>query len=265
MATDIHEQSKRGCILLTDIFIDFDDTIYDTHGNAVLALHELYEEFGLARYFDTYGVFSDLYWEANRRLWAQYARGEIERDDLIVRRFMEPLSQGRNYRPSVDEVLRISDFFLDSCSVKPGLVEGARELLDTLSGSFRLHMASNGFHEVQYRKMKSAGVDHYFDTVILSEDAGANKPHRRFFDYAFRKTGLTPQSVIMIGDNIETDIAGARDAGIRQIYFNRHPSERPAFRPTYEVFSLSEIPAIVFAERECAAGCGKEAGRETSR
>lgn len=246
--------------MLTDIFIDFDDTIYDTRGNAVLALHELYAEFHLERFFDAYEEFSGYYWEANRRLWAQYARGEIARDELIIQRFMEPLSRGRNCHPSVGEVLRISDFFLEACSVKPGLVDGAVELLESLSRNFRLHVASNGFHEVQYRKMKSAGVEHYFDTVILSEDAGANKPQKRFFDYAFRQTGATPATTMMLGDNIDTDIVGARNAGIRQIYFNRHPSERPAFSPTYEVFSLSEVPAIVLPERKRGVFSGGLAG-----
>jgi len=229
-----------------DLFIDFDDTLYDTHGNAVIALGELFDALHLERWFPDAQVFYDRYWETNIDLWTRYSRGEITRDYLIVERFRRPLSYGQGLEPSIDYCLEASDLFLDFCSSKPGLVAGARELMDYLKGrGYRMHMCSNGFHEVQYKKLRACGLHDFFDTVILSEDAGANKPSKVFFDYAFRQTGAQRETTLMIGDNFQTDILGAKRAGLDTAYFNRYP-DYPAPEPvTYEVTRLSQLMDVL--------------------
>ena len=229
-----------------DLFIDFDDTLYDTHGNAVIALRELFDHFGWATVFDDPQTFYDRYWETNIDLWTRYSKGEIERDYLIVERFRKPLSYGRGLEPTEDYCRQVSEVFLDYCATKPGTVDGAHELVDYLRRrGYRLHMCSNGFHEVQYRKMRASRLDTCFDTVVLSEDAGANKPAPAFFDYALRVTGADVPTTLMIGDNFQTDILGAQQAGLAVIYFNRYP-EYPAPSPVdYEVTSLREIMDIL--------------------
>ena len=231
-----------------DLFIDFDDTLYDTYNNANLALRETFDLFHLERYFPDPQAFYDTYWTVNMELWRSYANGEITRDHLIVERFRRPLSTGSGLEVTEKLCLEMSDIFLDCCSSKSGVVDGARELMDYLrEKGYRMHMCSNGFHEVQYKKLAACGLRDYFDTIILSEDAGANKPSSVFFDYALRESGAHREETLMIGDNIQTDILGAMNAGIDALLFNRWKIDvaEGSVTPNYMVGTLQEIKNIL--------------------
>ena len=242
-----------------DLFLDFDDTLYDTYGNAVIALQEAFDAFHLEQYFDHPQTFYDAYWAVNIDLWSRYSKGEITRDYLIEERFRRPLMESEKFKASHSSLhtphstlhtylLNMSDRFLDFCSTKPGVVEGAHELMDYLkTKGYRLHMTSNGFHEVQYKKLAACGLKDYFDTIILSEDAGVNKPSPLYFDYALRQSGAQRETTLMIGDNLQTDILGAMNAGFDALLFNRwqvNTDDGPQ-PPTYIVESLRDIMKIL--------------------
>lgn len=238
-----------------DLFLDFDDTLYDTHGNAVIALKETFDAFHLERYFSDPQVFYDAYWWTNIDLWTRYSKGEITRDYLIVERFRRPLMVSEKFKaeashlsPLTSYILNMSDRFLDFCSSKPGVIEGAHELMDYLKDKgYRMHMTSNGFHEVQYKKLAACGLHDYFDTIILSEDAGVNKPSSLYFDYALKTSGAHRDSTLMIGDNLQTDIMGALSSGIDAMLFNRWDvkTDDCPQQPTFIVNSLKDIISIL--------------------
>ena len=231
-----------------DLFIDFDDTLYNTYGNAVIALRETFDYFQLKRYFSDPQVFYDSYWEANIDLWSRYSRGEITRDNLIVERFRRPLSEGKGIEVTKEFCLEVSDRFLDFCSNKPGVVDGAHEVMDYLKKKgYRMHMTSNGFHEVQYKKLAACGLKDYFDNIILSEDAKYNKPSKAYFDYALKIAGAQSDSVLVIGDNLNTDILGALHAGLDAMLFNRWQVDVSSVtpQPTFVVDQLRDIIEIL--------------------
>ena len=158
------------------------------------------------------------------------------------------MSSGINLDVTEQFCLEVSDLFLDFCSSKPGVIEGAHELMDYLKRKgYKIHMTSNGFHEVQYKKLAACGLRDYFDTIILSEDAGANKPSPLFFDYALEQTGAQRESTLMIGDNLQTDILGALSSGIDAMLFNRWnvDIENCPQVPTFIVNNLKEIMKVL--------------------
>lgn len=230
------------------LFFDFDDTLYDTYGNAVIALRETFEDFHLERYFSDPQIFYDAYWKANIDLWRHYSKNEITRDYLIVERFRRPLSEGEGLEVDETLCLKMSDCFLEYCSSKPGVLEGAHELMDYLrQRGYSMHICSNGFHEIQYKKLAACGLSKYFETIILSEDAGVNKPSPLFFDYALQKSGAQRETTLMIGDNMQNDIQGALASGFDAMLFNRwniDPAEGP-LPPTYVVSNLKDIMKIL--------------------
>ena len=93
--------------------------------------------------------------------------------------------------------------------------------------------------------MRIAGIDKYFDALILSEDIGVNKPNRELYEYALEKTGSKLEESIMIGDMFDTDIVGAANIGMEQIYFNPKGKENATFAPTYMVNDLLKIKEIL--------------------
>lgn len=238
----------------TDIFFDFDDTLYDTQGNSIMALRKLYDERHWNEIMPPFEVFDKAYIATNVKVWTKYTNGEIDRDTLIVERFREPVTAmieakgGDTSWITPEACLEMSNRYGDIISQEPGIVDGARELLEYLTGKgYRLHLCSNGFHEVQYRKLMSSGLEKFFSTVILSEDAGINKPHKRFFDYAFQNTGTKPETTIMIGDNYRTDIVGAMNVNMDTILFNRWKDDINSFekQPTFVVDKLIDIKEIL--------------------
>lgn len=204
--------------LYKHIFIDLDDTIWDFHANARSSLLEIYASRQLNRFFDSFEQYFGIYSKRNTELWEMYGRGEVTKDYLSRERFLYPLQQVGV--EDEDMAMNIGKEYLDMLPTRTALVPHAKELLDYLSGKYVLTIVSNGFVEVQYRKMKSAGLEPYFTHVVLSEQAKALKPDKQIFEYALRLNDAALHEAIMIGDSLAADITGAKNTGIDYIWFN---------------------------------------------
>ena len=121
------------------------------------------------RYYASFEAFFEIYWPHNNLLWEQYRNNEIDRQTLIIERFRYML------RPlgieDTKSVLAINNDFLQRTTRKTRLVPGAIELLEYLRPSYRMYILSNGFREVQFKKLCNSGLAPYFKRMILSEDA----------------------------------------------------------------------------------------------
>ena len=107
-----------------------------------------------------------------------------------------------------------------------------------------MYIITNGFDEIQGTKLTSAGIEKYFKDVITSEKAGHKKPAKEIFNYTLQLNGYQPDEAIMIGDNLLTDIAGARNASIDTVFYNANKIEHNT-KVTHEITSLKELKSIL--------------------
>ena len=228
------------------LFIDLDDTLYDFTSNSVNAYREVYALMGYERWFRSFEHYYEIYWARNKELWVLYADSKITKEQLNAERYTHPLRVMGV--PDADAVgARFWEESMKRLPLGARLMPHAREVLEYLKPRYRIYILSNGFAELQSRKMQSAGISHYFDGVVLSDDIGVNKPHRAIFDHALSVAGVTADRALMIGDNYEVDIKGAHGAGIDQVYYNIAGADisGEALVPTHTISSLLELKGIV--------------------
>jgi len=226
------------------VFFDLDDTLWDFHANAQNSLHVTFDQLGLNDYFESFDEFFQIYMKRNNELWDLYGKGEITKDFLQVERFRYPLL--RAGIEDDDFAKNMGKIYLDLLPERTILVPHARKLLDYLFGKYHLTIISNGFIEVQHKKLKNSKIDHYFDHIVLSEEAKALKPDKQIFDYALRLNKARPEEAIMIGDLFQADIVGAQNAGIDQVFFNwRKTDLKENESATYIIASLEDIFEIL--------------------
>ena len=231
----------------TTLFIDLDNTLYDFSGNSREAYSIVYTLLGYERWFDSFEHYYTIYEEYNLQLWALYSEGKITKERLNAERYAHPLRVVGV--PDADAVsARFWDEAMKRLPLGQRLMPYAREVLEYLRPRYKLYILSNGFTELQARKMRSAGIDHFFDGVVLSEDIGVNKPNPAIFEHALRVADVSAAEALMIGDNFEVDIEGAQRVGIDQVYYDvAHLSlnEKHCHPPTYTIGSLLELKDIL--------------------
>ena len=225
------------------LFIDLDDTVYDFSAASRESFKESYDLLHYERYFNSFEQYMEIYEPYNLELWRIYGEGKITKAELNRRRYLHPLETVGVNDPQLAE--EFCHNALGLIPTKDKLIDGAIELLEYLRPKYCMYILSNGFKELQSHKMRTAGIDRYFDGLILSEDIGVNKPNRELYDYALQKSGSTVEESIMIGDMFDTDIAGAANIGMHQIYFNPKGKKGHPFAPTHEVTHLLQIKDIL--------------------
>lgn len=226
-----------------NLFIDLDDTVYDFSEASREAFRETYDLLQYGRYFNSFEHYMELYAPYNLMLWGMYGEGKITKEELNRRRYSHPLEAVGVNDPEL--AVTFCREALSRIPTKGPLMPGAIELLEYLRPKYNMYILSNGFKELQSRKMHTAGIDKYFDKLILSEDIGVNKPNPELFEHALRTTGSKLSESIMIGDMFETDITGAANIGMEQIYYNPKGKKGHPFVPTYEVTHLLQIKEIL--------------------
>lgn len=225
------------------LFFDLDHTLWDFETNARQTLEQLYGQFSLKEkgvldleeMYERYGYHND-------RLWERYRQGTIRQDELRWKRMYFTLLDFKIGNETMAK--EMSRVFLDLLPTRNALFPYTHEILQYLQNKgYALHLITNGFEEVQHQKIKNAGLQPYFGSVITSEGSNSLKPHPDIFAFALQQTGAEKASSIMLGDSFDADIQGAMDFGMDQVFIN-HTGVVPPRKPTYMVSHLQELESI---------------------
>jgi len=225
------------------IYFDLDRTLWDFESNARDTFHDLYKKYRLQQIFDSFEAFHQTYQKHNERLWQAYRDRQITKQELRDTRFLMTLKEFNEDNPKLANAL--GDDYIAMSPQKTQLFPGTFEVLDYLSSKqYHLHIITNGFNEVQFLKLKNSKLAPYFDKIVTSEIAGAQKPHPEIFHYALSSVHAKKKESLMIGDDLSVDIIGAQKYGIDQVYCNFTENKHEA-KPTYEIKKLTELLNIL--------------------
>lgn len=201
---------------ITDIFFDLDHTLWDFDANSILAFDKIFKERHPS--IDT-EKFIEIYAPINQACWKLYQVDKITHQELRYNRLRQSFDV-MEYVISDEEINKISHDYIEFLPDNNRLFDGAIEVLDYLKSKYKLHIITNGFAEVQGKKISNSGLDSYFNTITNSELAGVKKPHRNIFEFALSLANVKKENAVMIGDCIDADVRGALDFGIEAILFD---------------------------------------------
>lgn len=185
------------------------------------------------------------YSEINDRMWKRLERGEIAKEALREARFEEFC---KTFGFVVD-VPQMAKAYVEFLSAKAYLIDGAKEICAALAARYRLYIVTNGIKTVQRRRFSACELKSYFSDIFISEELGFEKPHSGYFEaVAERVPDFTPDTTLIIGDSLTSDMKGGIAAGLDTCWYNPHALEnREALPITYEIKALQELTPLLLS------------------
>ena len=221
------------------VLIDIDNTLLDFYKGARFAVGDAFKKVGLDYNEHCFNVFT----EQNDLLWQKIERGELTRQGLHQIRF-KIIFDALGLKG--DGIVAEQEFRKSLFNLAIA-VDGANDLVEYLAKKYKLYCASNAIYLQQLNRLKLAGMHDYFEDFFISEKIGYQKPTKEFFDYCFSQMGgINPEQTIMIGDSLTADILGAKQYGIKCIWYNHLKKKNDTYiKPDYSVDSLHQIKNIL--------------------
>ena len=214
------------------ILFDLDDTLFDFP--AAEALHAAFAHYSVTL---TAEMLAD-YQALNRALWEQYNAGLIDVQTLKQARF-------RDLAPQLGVApLELNQRFMQAILERSQPLGGVQQTLQLLQGRVKMGIITNGFADIQHARLQQSGLAECFDFMLVSEELGVNKPDPRIFNAALaRMPQIEAADVLMVGDNPQTDVAGAAGVGMETCWFNSHRQDL-LVKATHAIDHFSELLAL---------------------
>lgn len=200
---------------ITDIFFDLDETIWDFKDNVLLALEAVLKQHEIDIELD---AFLEAYRPINSKYWMLYRANKIDKTGLHRGRFKDSFTELNMEMPEDQLNVFLENYTLSLVNYNT-LFPGAYETLYYLNQQYALHVLTDGFSDLQNKRLEKSKVKKYFKTLTASDEVGSTKPNPQIFEAALSKAKAKKENSIMIGDNLDFDVLGARDFGIKAIHF----------------------------------------------
>lgn len=183
------------------------------------------------------------YHELNIAQWKLLELGKLTRKEVKLRRY-KLLFEELGLERSPEKAVEIYEAYLGQGHY---YIEGAEEILRSLSEKYRLYIVTNGSISVQKGRIESAGLKNYVQDIFISEALGYNKPRKEYFDLCFdRIPNFCKENTIMVGDSLSADIQGGKNAGLLTVWFNPESTVNDSsIVPDYEIAKLSQLKDVL--------------------
>lgn len=218
------------------VFFDLDHTLWDFEKNSDLTFNKIFLKHEIKT---DLGDFLKVYKPLNIQFWKLYREEKITKSELRYQR-LKTAFDAVNHSIEDDLIDTLAIDYIEYLPDYNHLFEGAFEILEYLKDKYKLHIITNGFEEIQIKKMQSSRILDYFCTIVTSESVGVKKPNPKVFNFALEKANAQNTSSIMIGDSIEADIEGALSVGMKALHAN-FEKEKVKNVNFNSITSLSEI------------------------
>ena len=221
------------------ILFDADNTLFDFDRAEDEALRGVLADRG----YPTDEATRNLYLTINRELWNRLDRGEVTQDVLVVERFAAfTQAMGRN-----DDPVLFNRDYLDRLAQGSFLLPGAEELCRALAPHCTLAIITNGVGRAQRGRFARSPLAEVIPHLFISEEVGASKPSPAFFEPVLHRLGDPPRDrVLVVGDNLSTDIRGALDCGLSTVWYNpKHLPNTTPWTPRWEAADFSRLEELI--------------------
>lgn len=221
---------------------DIDATLLNFKKAEYFAMREGFREFNIAideSEIKNYNLINDKYWK-------RLEKGEITRETVLHGRFRE-FFDGLNIEYNDKLIYDFNKFYQVALGNNIFFNDNAKETLKALEKTYKQYAITNGSIVAQKGKLKKSGLDKIFDGVFISEEMGIDKPNKEFFDIVFENIGSTDtREYLLVGDSLTSDILGANNAGIKNIWYNPEKKEKNLdVIVNFTIYDLREVVEIL--------------------
>ena len=225
--------------MIRAVLWDLDGTLLDFKAAESAAIRKCFAAFGFG---ECGPEMTARYSAINERYWEMLERGEQTRAQILTGRFREFLT---SCGLDAGKAGAFNEAYEQALTETVEFLPGARETVTALRGRLIQGIVTNGSRSVQVLKLRGTGLDRLVDHVFISEDLGAEKPSKAFFDRVLAVLALPPEECLVVGDSLTSDMRGGVRAGMRTCWFDPNGAENPTeVRPDFRITRLEEVLAL---------------------